>query len=425
MIAGLRLDRRLFTGPALRMIGAGSVALCVVFAFASAYHRMVPADLEVYLMGARHAFTSNLYVVRTVDQKLPFTYPPFAAFAFLPFAGLSFGAVKGLWALFNVGSVVAGVGFSIRLVRPEMDRSLVWRWACVLSMPFMLLAPSFEAVSLGQVDLMLLWPVLWDLGGFRRTGPRTLPVGVATGITAAIKLVPLIFIPYLFLIRRTRAALTCTATFVACQGVAFALSPSSSWDYWSKEILNTGRFAPIYLTTNQSIYAALGRFAHAQLPNKLGLASCALAGIAGLLLAAWAYWRSSPALGLLVAASASMLASPITWTHHMVWVIPIIIWLAIAPDSPRGGRWFAIGAVVLFWINPVDNVPKTVVMCPCAFLPELQENAGQLLQSNSFFLATAFFMLGVAALLFVRRGRGVPAALAVPHQVDELATVAK
>jgi alpha-1,2-mannosyltransferase len=403
--ANMRLDRRIVSGPMLPVIAGASVAICVAIALYGVYHRIAPYDFEVYLMGARHGFTPDLYSIVTRDAQLPFTYPPFAAWLFLPLVDIPFGIAEGLWAVATIASLVATVGFSIRLVRPEIDRARVWTWAAALSLPCLLLEPVFRTQTLGQVNLLLLFPVLWDLGEFRSTGRRTLPVGVATGITAAVKLIPLIFIPYLLLIRRTRAALVCAATFAACEVIAFAGSPHSSWEYWSKIVLDTKRFAPINFSYNQSVLASLGRFAHESLSSTVGLGASALAGLIGLLVAAWAYRRSSVALGLLVAGASSMLASPITWTHHMVWVIPIVVWLVIGSDRPAAGSWLAAGTALLFWISPIGYVPKTAVMCPCEVVPELHETAWQLGLGNSYFFATVAFVAGVAVMLAVRDRR--------------------
>jgi alpha-1,2-mannosyltransferase len=401
------VGRALLRGPALVLLGAGSVALCLGFAFFSTYHTVVPTDLEVYLMGGHHAFASDLYTILTPDLRLPFTYPPFAALLFVPLASLPFGFVEGLWAALIIASLVAVVAFSLRLV--GVERAPAWQWACVLSLPFLLLEPPFEALTFGQVDLGLLALVLWDLGGFRREGPRTLPEGLLTGLAAAIKLTPLIFVPYLLLVRKTRAGVTCTATFLACQAVAFAASPSSSRQYWSKYVLDASRFPTIYRAINQSLYAALGRFAHASIPNSAGLAASALVAVVGVLLAAWACRRSSPQLGLLLCGAASLLASPITWTNHMVWVIPTILWLVLGADRPRGSRWLAAAVAVLFWASPVTKVQETLLMCPCSYIVELHENIWQLLAANSFFLATVAFLVGAAVMLQLRGRKVGPA----------------
>ena len=57
----------------------------------------------------------------------------------------------------------------------------------------------------------------------------------------------------------------------------------------------------------------------------------------GLWLASLAHRRSSPMLGVLICAATCLLVSPISWVHHMVWVVPAILWLALADDRPRLG----------------------------------------------------------------------------------------
>jgi hypothetical protein len=86
----------------------------------------------------------------------------------------------------------------------------------------------------------------------------------------------------------------------------------------------------------------------------------------------------------------------------MVWVVPAILWLALAEDRPRYGRAMAAGAALLFWSAPVWWVPH-------ARLLELRLNAWQLVAGNSFFLATALF-LAVAAVHVYRRNRASGAA---------------
>ncbi len=62
----------------------------------------------------------------------------------------------------------------------------------------------------------------------------------------------------------------------------------------------------------------------------------------GLAIAALAYRRSSPVLGLLVVEATESLASPVSWSHHFIWVVLLIAWLALAEDRPRYGEWWAL-----------------------------------------------------------------------------------
>ena len=416
MTAGPHALRRHVSPTTLTLIAAGSVALCLAIALYSPFARVVPVDLEVYVMGGRHAVSADLYRVVTTDQLLPFTYPPFAALAFSSLAWLPFRVVEVIWAVVNVAALAAVVDLSLRMVRPELERPDALRWALALSGPALLLEPSLFTITQGQVSFLLLLLVLWDLGGARRRSRHSLPVGVATGVAAAIKLVPLLFVPYLLATRRLREAVTCAATFVACEGLAFAVSPSSSLAYWSKDVFDTSRFGTLYLSLNQSLLAALGRLAHTQLPNPPVVAASTACAVAGVALAAWAHRRSSPALGLIVCGATSLVVSPVSWSYHMVWVIPAIAWLALAGDRPRAGLPLAVATAALFWASPISFVPKTGLRCPCPSIVELHESAGQLVAGNAFFLATVVFLVSVAAMLALRRLSEGAAAPAAPAQ---------
>jgi alpha-1,2-mannosyltransferase len=79
--------------------------------------------------------------------------------------------------------------------------------------------------------------------------------------------------------------------------------------------------------------------------------------VVGLLIAAGAYRRSSPVLGLLVVEATESLASPVSWSHHFIWMILLVAWLALAEDRPRYGEWCAVAVSVLLWAAPYWWVP--------------------------------------------------------------------
>ena len=79
--------------------------------------------------------------------------------------------------------------------------------------------PVQQTLALGQVNLLLMLLVVADLltagaltpGGSK--GRTRWWHGLGIGIAAGVKLTPLIFIPYLLLIRRYRQAATATGVF--------------------------------------------------------------------------------------------------------------------------------------------------------------------------------------------------------------------
>jgi alpha-1,2-mannosyltransferase len=356
-------------------------------------------DLGVYLrLGGRYIFTPHLYSLALPNTQLLFTYPPFAALLFAPWQRVfsTVHSVQTVWTIGNLAALIALLVLTLRIVKPEMDRKTALRLGLLFSLPALLLNPVVITVDFGQVNLVVTLLVMWDLLSQRRIGSWQAPLGVATGLAAAVKLTPIFFVPYLILTRRTRGAVTCVVTFVACELGTFLLSPSSSWAYWTHALFKPGRAGNLSYVDDQNLMAAVERLHHGLVSNLTLLPVLATVAAGGLWLAALAHRRSSPMLGLLICAATGLLVSPISWVHHLVWVIPAILWLGLAEDRPRFGVPLAIGTAVLFWIAPIWWVPYVSVS-------DLHLNPWQLVAGDSFFFAVVLFLLGAAALLARRR----------------------
>lgn len=354
-------------------------------------------DFAVYVLGAHHLVDGQLYHVGLpYPPYLPFTYPPLAALAFGPLAVLPRQAGQLVWAAVNAASLYGIIALSLRAVRPALDRTRLLLWSVVLLGPAAQLDPVRLTLYFGQINLVLCLLILADLTCTLEVRGHTLPTGVLVGVAAAVKLVPLIFIPYLFVTRQTRAAWTALATFVACSLLASALDPASSWAYWTKYATDASRVGNPSYILNQSIQGTLDRLAHRDVSTPVVDVLGVVVLVAGIALARWAWRDSSPFLGILVCATTGMVVSPITWEHHLVWAVPILLWLACAGDRPAGGPvWAAVGAVVLWWA-PLQHVPSGANR-------ELHEHGWTLLAANSFFVLLAAFLVGVAVLLTFRR----------------------
>ncbi len=382
-------------GPALL-----SIALALAYGLYIAL-RTYEVDLGVYLrLGGRYVFTSHLYSFVLPNTSLPFTYPPFAALLFAPWQRTfsSVALVQAVWTMCNLAALVGVLVMSLRLVKPSLGRVATWRLALALSLPALLLNPVLITIGFGQVNLFVTFLVMWDLLSERKVGKRQLPLGVATGVAAAVKLTPLLFVPYLLLTRRWRGAMTCVLTFGVCQLVTFGASPTSSRDYWTKAVFKPSRAGDLSIVDNQNLWGVLDRFTHGVLPDAIMLPLLIATAAAGLLLAARAHRKSSPLLGVLICAATCLLVSPISWVHHLVWVVPAILWLALAPDRPRWGRALAVATAVLFWSAPVWWVPYK-------HTSDLHLNLLDLIAGNSFFFAMLFFLVGSATLVLRPTGR--------------------
>ncbi len=383
----------------LWLVGGASAGLAAVRVFLLVFHRS-PLDFDIYMMGGSHFFGGHLYDVRYSTPQLGFTYPPFSALAFSPLTLIPRQPAQYLWAAANLAVLAGLVAVSLRAARPTLPSRRIAQWSLVLMTPAIWLDPVKLNFSYGQVNIILVTLILVDLTGCVRLDGRALPRGVLTGLAAAAKLTPLIFVPFLFLVRRGRAAAVALATFVGAVLAVAALGPSTSWAYWTKYAFDAGRVGSNSYISNQNLSGTIERFHHGVVGHSLYYVLDLVIAVAGMALAVWAYRRSSHLLGVLVCATVGMVVSPITWVHHMVWAVPILIWLCLADDRPRGGRlWAGAGALIL-WRAPIWSLPYG------GSGQELHEHGWQLVVGSSYFFAMSAFLLGVAVMLLLRsRGR--------------------
>jgi alpha-1,2-mannosyltransferase len=202
----------------------------------------------------------------------------------------------------------------------------------------------------GQVSVLVVLAVLADALGVVR--PRF--AGVATGVAAAVKLTPLVFVPYYWLSGRRRVAAVATGTFVACTGLAWAVLPYDSVRFWTERIFDTGGLGALATGGNQSLNGALLRL-HVAAPVRLAvLATVGTAVVVVALVRASRAWRhGEPLAGAVVVGAAGLVFSPISWTHHQVW----LVLAALLPVSARRQwnlAWAAFVAATM--VLPVTSV---------------------------------------------------------------------
>jgi alpha-1,2-mannosyltransferase len=300
----------------------------------AALRRPVPqrlADLSVYLGAARGPETGvSLYDF--VHGTAPFTYPPFAGLMFRPLTWLPTPAVQVLWSMATVAAVL---GVAALLHRAQ---------AGALALVLMLSAPVASNLRFGQVSLFLAGLVLVDVLALRRT-PW---FGALIGLAAAIKLTPLILVPLLWCAGRRAAAATAAGTFAGCAAIGAAALPGDSWRYWTTEVFAVHRLGAITNVGNQSLNGALMRLdagpgLRSLLVPVIGGAIAALALWRGARLARAGDWLSAT----VVAGAASVVLSPVSWTHHQVWLVLAVLLPVRGPAGARTAWGTTVLAVML------------------------------------------------------------------------------
>ena len=306
-------------------------------------------DLGVYI-GAVTGLRDGAGLYDFISGNAPFTYPPFAGMVFLPLAWVPMLALQVVWTLATIAAVLVLATMTARTTSNVP----------LLALVLMLSAPVSSDLKYGQVSIFLAVLVVGDV---LRPGRRQ---GVLIGLAAAVKLTPLIFIPMLWFGGRRRAAVTATATFAGCAAVAAAALPGDSWRFWTTEVMHVSRLGYLTSVGNQSLNGALLRYG---LAAPVRSAAVLMIGGVVVLLALWRAarlahggdWRAA----VVIVGAASIVFSPVSWTHHQVW----LVLAALLPV--RGPGWLRRGWPVL--------VLAVMVLPVTALGPPLWSNARLLL----------------------------------------------
>jgi alpha-1,2-mannosyltransferase len=330
--------------PGTRLLIAGASAFAAVVLSWIVYDvlsgrggGLIPVDLKVYRIGGlivRHQ--APYYHPRYLPLygwdgygalHLKFTYPPFAA---IVFAVISFVPMKplvvvsvianmaalvtGLWCLFG------GLGYA---GRRRLGAALLAAAATFW------LQPVIRTIYLGQINLLLMAMILWDLcqPDTRADGRYRWWKGFATGIAAGIKLVPLVFIPYQLITRKFREAATTTAGFLFTVIVGFAILPHDSSKWWLHGMVfgDGQRTGFTGWAGNQSLRGIITRLSGSVNGATHAWEVAAFFALIAGLAAAWFFERAGHhVVAILATALTGLLISPISWDHHWVWIAPAV-----------------------------------------------------------------------------------------------------
>ncbi|WP_372509450.1 glycosyltransferase 87 family protein [Streptomyces humicola] len=385
-------------------------------------------DLMVYRAEGWTVRTGqDLYAMVATHADLPTTYPPFAALLFEPLTWIGVPAVRTTATVVNLGLLLVVVDLSLRLIgRPQH----VPRTAATFAVAAVAVwcEPVWTTLRYGQINLLLAVLVLWDLT--RRSGHRWAGTGI--GVAAGIKLTPALFAVFLALVGAAQAwrslrtgqgalwntalrrASVAAAAFAGTAAVAALTLPRDSHAFWTRMVFAANRVGRAEDTANQSVRGVLARLLHTTDPGRSWLLTAAVVGVLGLAVAVAAAVAgdrlpSARAWAACACAATALLVSPVSWSHHWVWCVPMVLLLASEALRRRSAVWRA-GAVasgLLFCSYVLWLVPHAPGR------PELHQNVGQMALSAAYPLAGIAFLAvaGVQALRALRTPYAGPAIL--------------
>jgi alpha-1,2-mannosyltransferase len=273
-------------------------------------------DLHVYRSGGQAILHgANLYAIRAADN-LPFTYPPVSAILSVPLALLPFVADKIGWIAVVLASLMLAVRAGFRQLLDRAGGAAPAVFPVILAIAAYL-QPVMQGIGFGQVDLVLLGLCLTDC---MATAPRW-PRGLLIGLATAIKLMPGVFVIYLLITGRRRAAGIAALSFAGLTALAWAISPANSATYWTNAIFQTGRLGGNGSAANQSLRGIVLRVHADVAPNLVWLPLVLIVGIAGFAMARACQQRGQELAGITITGLLGALLSPVGWIHHLCWVV--------------------------------------------------------------------------------------------------------
>ncbi|GGG22534.1 hypothetical protein GCM10007304_40450 [Rhodococcoides trifolii] len=314
-----------------RILVAVSVVAAVVALIA--HDRLIPLDTPlfglfqnavdagVYRAGGLTVLHGTPLYDGNLTDDLPFTYPPFAALIFAPLGLISMITTKLLFWIGNLVLLYVAVRLCWRHLGYAND---VWLTAvsASLAVVFTWLEPVRMTIWFGQINLLLMVAVLWDLT--RPEGSRLR--GVATGLAAGTKLTPGLFVVYLAATRQWRAAATAAVATLTTVVAGFVVIPADATRYWFTAVSESTRIGAPSSGANQSIRGALPRWLETVNPPFALWAACVLVvGATGIAVAVIAHRRGHVLLGLTITGLTAPMVSPFSWGHHWVWFVPLIV----------------------------------------------------------------------------------------------------
>lgn len=406
--------RAVIVGGVLLAVSLGALIATGLAAPGGAWSAL---DLRVYFWGgqiARHS--GDLYGLRYLDTGLRFTYPPVAALIFAALASLPFAAVR--WALtgLTILAVAAVTWLSWGTLGYPRSRGRLGGTLAVTAIAVWS-EPVWQTLTYGQVNAVLMLIIMADL---------CLPddrrwKGAGVGLAAGLKLTPLIFIAYLLLTRRSRAGLVALAAFLATIAIPAVFLPSQSLQYWAGGLFaDPRRVGNLAYVGNQSLNGLLLRLTGGGGAARAAWVAAALIiGAGGLLLAVAAARRGQELAGIVICALTGLEISPVSWSHHWIWVTPALVLAVGGALRARSGvawrsRWRGLvpraGVLMLlgvFWSRMIWLIPE----------PDVQGKAapGLWLLPGDLYPLAGLAALALAAVWTARGRREEPAGYSPPN----------
>lgn len=387
----LPVSRRL-TRAAVEFLPPMVVAL-LILPYIIQYGKLIPwapsmIDLQVYVYAVKDMLAGkDVFASATPFWSLYFIYPPIAAILMTP---LAFGPYL-FWQVVWTGGLV----WAQQSVLKRCGAPRGWKLGLLGIAVLLAVEPIRTTVGYGQVNTLLMALVIADLLPDPPDQPRRIPQGTLIGLAAAIKLTPALFVIFMFLIGKRRAAIAAIISFAVFTGIGAILLFRETVVFFSGLSGGDTRTASPLYTGNQSLLGVFFRLGDSsRTTTLLGLAVAGLLAALGCLVAASWWQNNEKVFAVAIVGLTTCLASPLSWTHHYVWILPMAM-AVLSSGVPRWARY--VGGLWVIWV---------CVCLPLAVLPygggrERQFDFLQQLVANLGPMLGVILLIGLAWQLVV------------------------
>jgi len=380
------------------LVGAAIVIYGLVLSQGGLQHQ----DFGVYLNAARDIVHGQPLYSAFLHHPFPdatlrpaYIYPPSFALLVAPLGLLPDGVAAAIWMAVQQASLAVAVVVVLRWLRPT-------GWA-VAALLFATLTfyPLWVDVVQGQANLLVLLLVTVGIVGIIKGRPAA---GAAIGAAAALKLTPLFLVVWLLLDRRFRAAAFVLGGFAIVSAAGALLRFQDTVAYFGQVLPALAPGTAFY--ANQSLAGLLDRTLS---PNPYTQPWIAVPWVSVLLVAGAAiltlwWWFQTRRQTAQARAAAFIpliaLLSSVTWTHHLVILLPLI-WLCVIALAQR--EWPPLPTValsgVLLLFSFVSRWPVGPAFGQPGFRAAQTMDPAVFLAANALFFATLILFLSAPWLL--------------------------
>jgi len=300
------------------------------------------------------------------------TWPPLFALIVVPLAVLarhSLVLARVIWAMIILASLAGALSFCVRLVygKPLSFRrrsgAVCVASAAVLLPTLFALRAILENFIWAQVNSLVLLVAL--AGCYLIARSRPVPGGVLIGLAAAIKVIPVFFVPYFIWKRWWRALGAMLAGGALLTLLPVVVFGFERWWSYASRFLGGSASGTFIGSNNQSLYAAFHQILVQRKwwndewvvldrvdmePRAMVAVLLVLLVSAGLFIFATRRGGSCPSSAAVatefsIVLGASILFLPFTWKHYFIFLLPayVILWrVAVAPAGAEQGHPYSL-----------------------------------------------------------------------------------